>query len=63
MFGCQPIIGPKTFLSVVEISAITSEENLEKLQDLQDSIGVTDNPDSSDHTSDVDMIGIHSVQI
>lgn len=63
IFGCKPRIGLRTFLPAVEISHITSEEDLDKLQEPQDSIAIANNSDSLDHTSDVHMVGADSVQI
>ncbi|GBP97239.1 hypothetical protein EVAR_68298_1 [Eumeta japonica] len=61
MFGCKPKIGLKTFLPAVDISHITSEEDLERLQDPQ--YADTDDCNSLDHTADVHLVDIHCQQI
>ncbi|OWR48202.1 KRAB-A domain-containing protein 2 [Danaus plexippus plexippus] len=61
MFGCKAKIGLKTFLPAIDISHITSEEDLERLQDSRHAD--TDYYNSLDHTTDVDSVDIHSQQI
>lgn len=61
MFGCKAKIGLKTFLPAVDISHITSEEDLERLQDPRHAD--TDDCNSLDHTTDVHSVDNHSQQI
>lgn len=61
MFGCKPKIGLKAFLPAVDISHITSEEDLERLQNPQPAD--IDECNLVDHTTDAHSVDIHSQQI
>lgn len=57
MFRCKTKLGLKIFIPDVDIPRISTEEDLEKLQDPQDTLIVPNTSDSSHHTSDVHLVG------